>query len=185
MFSPESLNVQFMYKQKSVDRPGQFPHLEPHPAVRPYSALLETAFKEISDLINVLITNRRTLRRIGIVADSRLDISAPPPGILDLINFLQKPWGCQMDVINGQITPILSKTASQTERCHHTLHYDNTNLPEDLRLKLDWQRNFDEQISVNAQNAIKQVKDAIDAATAYFERFGRGDLNYGTSHSAV
>jgi hypothetical protein len=103
-----------------------------------------------------------------------MEKSKAPPGIVDMIK--QHVSIFPGEVIKAESTFLanIESTGTYRDRCHHTYAYDDVDRPDDLTVKLDWQRVFGTPLSLSSTaDPLRQMKDA---ALAYFERVGQGGL---------
>jgi len=139
---------------------------------RAFTDLLPLLRETAADLCSLLV-KKRSISRIGVVANVKLPPDAPPPGVEQYLNHLGRPWRSAPEAVVSRVTARLSVT----ERCHHQLQWQTDATV--LALNLDWQRLYEPPREVEAKSLEKLAVEACDSALQYFDKFGEGDLNYG------
>lgn len=178
---PDKLAVQFRYSYELKKEPGEImPKLPDNIKVRKYSSLLEEAVDEFYEAFDHLVAlEGRVLIRLGIVATCMLNEESLPPGVDFFVKHLARPWGgptlakCQVHLLSE--FPADEKSRDQ---CHHQLNM-GIDLKKNVDFILDWQRVFLAEQQMGRGKVIREhLKKCSSAALEYFERFGKGDLNY-------
>lgn len=177
--SNESFSAQYHYAIDLVDRPGEIPELRPRVPIDRYTNLLENVLSAWGEMVDLLLaTETRSVIRIGVVAQCKLDGQSLPPGVSAFIEHQQKPWGhrplekCQIHIIST-----IGESEVGRDRCHHILDV-NVDRKNDVRLILDWQRILPEAIEFRANKLRDITQRSVPTALEYFETFGKGDLHY-------
>jgi hypothetical protein len=177
---PQDIIGQYSYEIKHVPHPGSLPTFEP-PTTMPYSQLLEKIFNYVQEFVS-FIKDLKGFKydRIGIVANIGSDKESLPPGVLEWIEHLSKPW---RELIKSE-SLLLAKLQENEERgyrdqCHHILKFDDTTPEIGIRFTLDWQRFFKKPILISeAKGLSENLISCKNEALNYFQKFGEGDLNY-------
>lgn len=180
-FDHENLVAQFSYRAEMKDTPGGAPIVHLPGGVRPYSDLIAEMLVEVGGLILLLQQAgiRQRVRRIGIVADVRLNGTALPPGVERYVAHLTRPWGGRLQKCQTDLLATVAEAPAHVDRCHH--RYDATvDRGDDVRLTLDWQRFYGESVSLphGKEKLASYLAEAAKDASNYFSRFAEGDLAY-------
>lgn len=174
------VNTAFQYRFQLVNPPGENPQLRYNDELRPYSTLLsETSENSKVFLGHVLRGKARVLRRVGVMATCRVAFDAAPPGLIAFVEHLLRPWNAKAEKVTARIMARLDGTSAYHDRCHHTIDLDEVDRAGDVRVTLDWQRVFESPQSLRPDDISKDMNTWTEAAVAYFEKFGAGDLDYG------
>lgn len=170
--------VQFMYRPELKEKPGDVPQLEYPVAVQRFTALLERTEEKMAEVCHALLPAARFVEHVGIVADAKLERAAPPPGVERFLAHLGKPWVAGMGNVRAQVTGTLERGEGESQRCHHFVGMPEKKEDPVFELKLDFQRFYDPMRSMTANDVVRTISSSREAALAYFDRFGKGDLNY-------
>lgn len=181
--SATNVACKYFYITEQVEKGGDTePALKFNNPVSSYQKLLEVvqeAFREV--LLDLYRDGPRKVLRIGVVADGSIDREAPPPGVESFIDYIGALWGtnAQGISVNGTITARLMENDDCAERCLHSIK--NAGIPgAGVPLRLDWQRVIKQGRSGNVNKVCADLDECVRAATSYFDRFGLGDLEYGS-----
>ena len=175
--------VEFAYRFELKDRPGTFP-VFPQLETEKYSVLLERIIGKTNEFIEHVFANRRrNLVRLGIVATSRIDGENLPPGVALYIEHLQRPWGKPLIRCDSNLVSVLREDEKTRDQCHHRLSFDQGDKlkKNDFRFVLDWQRVMLTPTELRSGSSRGQLQSASSSALDYFEKFGRGELDYGSA----
>ena len=176
--SPKNIVFQSPYQILEKPQPGSFPILD-IPPLSNYSERLEKIIGYIEKLLEIIRNIKGfTYDRIGIVADAELNRESLPPGIIEWIKNLGKPWDGQLIKAQTILSGKLSEEEKYFDQCHHHINFDDTIPEQGYRLKLDWQRVFKETISLEYKVTSNAIASCKNEALNYFEKFGEGELNY-------
>jgi hypothetical protein len=181
-FDPQNIVANFSYRLAFAESGGAIPQIAPV-GVRPYSELAAALVADLELMIDSMLPQEenRRVRQIGVVAICHLVRSRLPPGVEAMVRLLATPWrDLGLDGFNSTLTARLAKAEDVSDRCHHAFVLDEQR-PESLRVQLDWQRVFREPRTFRAPALKTLVREAHAAATAYFERFGSGELDFGSA----
>jgi len=140
----------------------------------PYTTLLPDVLERLSEATLLLPDARkRSIKRIGIVSNTRAAEDEMPPGIRRFINYVSKPWSA-LDSYSFQIASELDKNDNWTDRCIHTISRpeDKHELPS---LAFDWQRTFTDEQKINSDSVREIIGHAQRAALVYFEELAEGN----------
>jgi hypothetical protein len=173
--------VSYNYPIIQKRKPGRLPTIESN-EIKIYSELLDDAKKHIKFIWSILNQDDiHKINRLGLMAVCNIEKAAIPPGLDQYVKHFNKPWDDELDTIEGSIIANIQKTDTYYEKCHHILKYSNSNNVEDeseVNLNLDYQRYFNEVISIPTNKIDDVLNDFIKTSLNYFEKFGQGDLNY-------
>jgi hypothetical protein len=150
------------------------------PTMKKYTSLLETAEEELCEVFDLLTASEtRTLTRIGIMAFCRLDGESLPPGVDLFMRYLSRPWGPSLQKCQAHLLGIITEDEKFRDRCHHQIDM-TIDRENDIRLILDWQRIYLAEPQIPKGKYLRdQVQKCSADARSYFERFGKGDMDYG------
>lgn len=172
--SPTDLVVAFNYAVVSKRRAGSLPAVE-EIRIRPYTTILEETGERIRDVLRTLSAcHEINAMRIGIVAAARVDKGALPPGVQDLVEDLGKPWGTPVVKANSSLLVNLLENQEATDRCHHTITFDDAREPKEVHVTLDWQRVLNEPKRMAGGDSAAIIVECRKQALAYFQRVGEG-----------
>jgi hypothetical protein len=170
------LTVEYSYPTKLVPGPRAFLSIQA-PAFQAYTALIQQVRGRMMKFAGALPFQQRSrLNRIGVVVNCRVERANPPPGLASFLSFLGSPWKTTPVHARVHLGADLRRETGSFDRCHHFV----TTLEDDIvELKLDWQRWFEPPLDVRSSRDLEtRIGSGVDEALAYFERFGKGDLNY-------
>ena len=177
--SPNNIYFHSAYQILEKLQPGSLPVYD-IPSVSNYSELLEKIFGYIEKLLEIIQSIEGfTYDRIGIIADANLNKESLPPGVIEWIKNLGKPWDGQLMRTETILLCKLSEKENYFDQCHHHIKFDDTIPEQGYRLKFDWQRMFKEPISLEYKKTSDAIVSCKEEALNYFEKFGEGELNYG------
>jgi hypothetical protein len=183
-FESDKFAVRFQYAVQIKPKPGQIPsEIENGPDVRKYSELLASIIEEYCEVFDHIVgSESRGLQRLGIVANCRLDGRLLPPGVARFAKYLARPWGGSLAKCQAHLLGNIAETEKTRDRCHHQIDMDDDR-KDDVRFTLDWQRSFISEIELGRGKLLReQFKKCSAAAVDYFERWGKGDLDYGDAN---
>lgn len=171
--------VSFTYTILQEPRPGAFP-VDQRPKLQRYSKLLEKIYKYTEEILRVIQDMKdMNYLRIGIIADVSLDKDSLPPGLVQWIQHIGKPWNHELVDVEHSIVAKLSEGKNFRDQCHHKLKFSEDLIDEHgYRFTLDWQRVYDEPILVTRKGVSEDLASCRENAIQYFERFAQGDLDY-------
>ena len=177
---PDKFVVQFRYRYELKQKPGDIVPQLSGLEVKKYSSLLENTIDEYCEAFDqIAVAESRTLGRLGIVANCRLDGEALPPGVALFLKYLGRPWGGSLAKCQAHLLGTISESDKIKDRCHYQIDV-NDDRKNDVRLTLDWQRLFLSEPQVSRGKLLREhFKKCSGDAMAYFELFGKGDLKYG------
>lgn len=119
---------------------------------------------------------QRTLRRLGVVSLTQVELDDAPPGIQSLIADITKPFGGPLENMNLAVATSIRSDEKVADRCIHTIV-----VPEDeselVTLQFDWQRQYVSPITLANANVEKLVEQGLSEALSYFERVAEGGLS--------
>jgi hypothetical protein len=178
----QDLIVGFAYKPEMKERPGNVPHLHYPMPIERFSTVLETVERSFGEAVRALLgTQRRPVARIGIVAETRLDRHALPPGAERLLAHLAGPWE-GLEECKAQLSAVLQRSEGSVQRCHHRIDFSDAPASGEptgiLALALDWQQVYQPMRPMTAEELLRNMAACREAALVYFEKFGRGELAY-------
>jgi hypothetical protein len=180
--SSTELILRFAYRPEMTEKPGQVPQLHYPAPIERFTTVLQTVERAFGSTAKALITQRRPVARIGIVAEARLERHALPPGAERFLSHLSRPWGEGLQEGKVSLSAVLQKGEGWVQRCHHKLEFSDAPASGDptgiLALGLDWQQVYQPMQAMTADELIRATAACREAALLYFEKFGRGDLGY-------
>jgi hypothetical protein len=171
------VNVRFTYRPKISNEPGKFPQVEVPPEIVPYTTLLDRSIEETRGFLSAVVSNTRKLVRLGIVASCAVDVDSPPPGVRAFLAHIASPWQEEVPVLTVNIGAVLSRSEKHLDRCLHTLSYTK-DAGKSMQVALDWQRVFETPSPLTPAGIMDRVGECKKLALDYFEKFGKGDLEY-------
>jgi hypothetical protein len=170
----DTITIQFAYRTKEQHVPGALAVSE-IPKIEPFSSLADEAIAQLTRVLSYLANEKPKFLRFGLLVNTIMRTSEAPPGVRDMItthsSFFSGP------VIKSDATFLANvvTTENYTDRCHHSYSFDNTETPDHLSIKLDWQRVFKSALRLPSP-ASEQLRSLKDEALKYFERLGEGNL---------
>lgn len=175
--------VSYNYPILQKRMPGKLPMIESSD-ITTYTNLLSEARKHLKffwAIINQREINK--INRLGMMAICNIEKNAIPPGLDQLIKHINKPWSEEIETIEGSIVVNIKKSEEYYEKCHHIIKYNDkvdnkTEIESEVIFNLDYQRFFNESITIPNNKIEERTDDFISTSLAYFEKFGQGDLNY-------
>lgn len=171
-----SINAGFTYQLTVKSRPALFPELVGPSTVEPFNELVDRVATELRDLLEVSGDGgkSRSVIRIGCIADCRLAEDTAPPGLRKLLNHLERPWPGKLKGTEGTLLVELSNSTQTREQCHHTVSRNAYDRPNDLVLRLDWQRMWHDGKPMRTSELITAITSVKTDAASYFQSFGEG-----------
>jgi hypothetical protein len=175
----ENTIITFQYKPSIAPSPGNLGELRYNRQLQPYSTLIDEQLALLREIVAPILRERsRKLRRIGIVAATKLAHDKLPPGITTYIESLGRPWQRAVDMATGTTLVKIGSGDGYVDRCHHFLEFNHVDRPGFVEVRLDWQRVFNPYLELSNDQLEKKFKEWTAAAIEYFSRFGAGDLHY-------
>lgn len=171
---PRRVHVTFNHRLKAVPTSAGLPRMEILSSQEPYTKLLlKTGEKAIEAATLLDQAHQRSLRRVGIMTISAVNIDDAPPGIARYIDYISAPWGARSDQYSINITGFLSENKDYIDKCLHIVSRggDGDDL---INITLDWYRTFNSPRRVNKSNLEPLFDAASKAALEYFEEVGEG-----------
>jgi hypothetical protein len=174
---PERVWVDFRHSMKAKAVSGGPPVLEMISHPLPFTQLLPEVTRRLTEIIWLLPgANKRTLRRIGVIASTAVDPADVPPGIGLFMKYIARPWeNVNLDSFHFQIAGDIGDGAGWKDRCIHFLTKPEDPDQQLLSVKLDWQRTFDTPRPVTAASLNTLLGDAQKDALEYFEDVAQGN----------
>jgi len=176
------------YKYRARLTAGPIPEVKLG-SIKPFTELLKDTVGRTKAFVRALpFMEQSNVLRIGIVASLKADANAPPPGLSDFLSFLGRPWGTMPSEGHISYRVNLSENDEAIDRCSHQVAIPAKNEPIDpssseetsvIDLHIDWQRYFKNPIRRSPDDLDALLNDAVAAANRYYDKFGKGDLNYG------
>ncbi|HEX4112904.1 MAG TPA: hypothetical protein VH020_10240 [Stellaceae bacterium] len=168
------ISVAFVHRIRARPTSGGPPIMQMLSHPLPFTQLLPQVLERLVEAtLNLPEAKKRTVKRVGIVTQTRATEEESPPGIRRFIRYVSRPWGT-LDSYSFQITSELSKTDSWSDRCVHTITQpeDREELPS---LVFDWQRSFSEGRQIAPDSLKEIIGHAQRSATNYFEELAEGN----------
>ncbi len=175
---PDELILTFTYPAKSERKPGELQSKEIVESST-YSKLVEDMQARFMSFHTALLKTEFSLDRIGIMANTQLAKDARPPGLTDLIGILGKLWTMPLIKTDTTLLSVLAKKGDQTDRCHHTVKFDDGVNNGETVFNLDWQRVYEPGQRFDTKSLNKTLFECKATALDYFEAFGSGKFTYG------
>lgn len=177
----ENIVAQFSYRHSVEKSSSSLPELRYMRSLEPYSALLNEEVDILKQIVAAVIRGRsRAVRRVGIMANCKINAEKPPPGIDSFLQHLGKPWNKPIKVVSTNLMAEVGASTAYHDRCHHHMDINLLDRPNSLDFRLDWQRLFEKSFPLQINEFDDQLIEWRDSALAYFEKFGAGDLTYGS-----
>jgi len=172
--SHDNIVVEFSYRVGTRSETGKLPELV-QPKVRPYTEI-------VSEAVNRLVRIGKTLgksvslNRAGFVASVKLGRKALPPGLDAFAKHLDSFWKTPLVKLDGTFVVKLETREGSYDQCHHSMQFDaaNKERPDEVEVKLDWQRVFEPEKTLRLGEMEKDLLDWMGLATSYFEKVGEG-----------
>lgn len=161
-------------------KPGTLPQVVA-PTPKPYSELQSRAVDVLETFFNVGLpaTVEHQLVRVGILADSRLIESVAPPGVVRFMADLELASRGRLTTAEGSLLAELRTGDDGRDQCHHTYAKNVHERPDDLGLRLDWQRVWEPAKRMRSTRILDEIRAAATLANRYFEQFGSGEVSDG------
>ncbi len=171
-------SVGFQYRMKGVPMSGAVPRVELTAEPRPYSELLPEVSKRLVEFA-ILLPNigNRPFNRVGIVTNTIVAYEEAPPGIINYINYMSRPWNKTAQGYNFNILIDLDEGQRWTDRCSHMVARPDEPESDDedlIQLTFDWHRIFKQERAASRGNLEEAIHDASKTALEYFEQLGIG-----------
>jgi hypothetical protein len=174
----DSINASYTYSHVENRTPDGWINYEP-PEVKLYTELLSETIKRMKALLSVFTEEHKLqVVRIGIVANIQLIKDSAPPGIQLWIDHLGKPWEGKLNNCQTSLLVDLGQKGAVSTRCLHSMSFDFTSQPDEIKLTLDWQRIYEPCLWTGRSNLDFPLEEIKKEALEYFELFGIGQLNY-------
>jgi len=171
-----NLSVDFQYYFNQVRKPGELTSLA-SPEIMIYSEILQKMKVELETLWDAVHKGEnQPINFIGILARCVIDKAKLPPGIEDLVKYLQKPWDLGFIKLKTNFTANLAESEESLSRCHHDLWYDNEKNGGEVSLSLDFQRIFKEPVKLGKKKVGSLIEETLQEAAEYFEKIGTGEV---------
>jgi hypothetical protein len=168
------VSITFSHRLRAKLLSGKVPTMEMLSVAKPYTKLLAEVSDKLIDATCLLPGfDTRKLRRIGIITSTSAAEEDLPPGILDLLHYLGRPWR-QTDLFNVQVAGQIEDTGEWTDRCIHHIIKPEGDPEQLLTLSFDWQRSFKSGKEMTRHSLSELLAGAQKAALAYFEQIGEG-----------
>jgi len=138
----------------------------------PYTRILDDTCGYMLRVIKVLYPSEAMLvERVGIMAITDLDKNALPPGIQDRVAGFRRMWDSLIKV-NATLSVDLDKEGTRTDRCHHTISFDDTPESAEVHFTLDWQRYMTPPHRSPADDRGTLLRDCCNEALRHFQTVG-------------
>lgn len=174
----EYFSVEFRHRLRLKGHSGGPPTAEMISKPQPYTELLDEVSSRLIEATRLATAGQqRKLRRIGVVSTTQVSREDAPPGILRFVDYLSAPWSDGVPFFNVQLTAKLppNKVKGTTDRCIHGLMQVEGDDDELLTVRLDFQREFDEERNLSITSLGDQLEATRRDALAYFEDIGIGE----------
>jgi len=179
--SYERVTVEFNYLYELDEPPGEMPKLSFKVPVQKFTDLLHQTIEHEVDILERLLKNEpRPLSQVGIVASCRIDTKTPPPGVEKFIKHLSQPWGSPLMKCDAHLLAVLRDDGQFRDKCHHKIA-TGEDAGSEVKLILDWQRAIANPLHIRANKIREEMEKCERDALEYFEKFGRGELEYGST----
>lgn len=174
--TPDNIVSGFTYRLAVKDRPGRLPELvNAFDAIQTYTQTLDEVAGALTELLGAIaMPTGRSVHRIGCLADCRMAEDAAPPGVTGFVNHLDSAWPGKVKAIESNLLVELSASDQSRDQCHHTLSKNAYDKPNDLRLRLDWQRYWVSPKTMGSAELKAAVDEVKKMAVEYFSAFGEG-----------
>lgn len=171
--APQSVIVGWTQPVSVAFDAGGAPRLET-PEIVPFSSRID----EVLAVFEALLAPRRTLHgvdRIGVVADCRLAAGNEPPGVEQVLGYLTRPWR-RVAAVDATVLTVLEETATERVQCHHKVSTSELERPQDIGMKLDWQRVLTKPAPMDTSALARRLKSDVGNAVKYFLEYGQGEV---------
>jgi hypothetical protein len=170
----DAITIQFAYRTKEQPVAGGLAVPEA-PKIEPFSSLAEEAITQLARVLSHLANEKPKVRRFGLLVNTIMKRSDAPPGVTDMIAAHSSFFGGPVIKSDATFLANMITGGDHTDRCHHSYSFDDTESPDHISVKLDWQRVFKTALRFPS-SASEQLRPLKDEALKYFERFGQGGL---------
>ncbi len=171
-FTPNDFLFSYTYQRTEEKQPGELP-VSRFDNLKSYSELLDDIIGHLTGLATIIPVTELEVERIGIVADADLKKDRVPPGVKSLLEHCSKPFG-ELEVLESNFVRKIKTSEICFDRCHVTIHMNNTAQITNFSLVLDWQR-FEKKRFTSDSAFREYLLQCKASATAYFEKFARGE----------
>jgi hypothetical protein len=170
------VHVVFNHRLKVKNISAGGPVVEMLSTARPFTKLLPEVISRLVDATMLMPDiKERQLQRAGIASTTPVDEADLPPGIVDLIEHVGKPWKGLTGGFTIQLTAKVGDQQFWTDRCLHTLVRPETG--DDLMtIIFDFQRIFNEPRRADRETLTEAAAQVQEDALKYFEALAEGTM---------
>lgn len=168
------ITIQFNHRVRFKPMTGGPPVMELLSRPMPFSDLLLISIDKLIEANRLARELRtRSIKKIGIVSTTQVDIDEAPPGLHALIAHLASPWKGGFNECNIRITTNIASDDLWSDMCHHHLI-----IPEDrtelITVVLDWQRVYEKHQPSDDRSMRRIFDEGAKSAFEYFEEVAEG-----------
>jgi hypothetical protein len=177
-FNSSQFYTEFRHRVRFQPRSAGPPTAEVLSRPLPFTQALPEISKRLVDATRYVTDStgkNRKLRRIGIVTNALVAEDEAPPGIIEFIEYIKRPWKGSADGYSIDITSKLPRRSKDPwfDRCKHTVIKEENN-DGLLSIRLDYARSFDPVKDLSVALLDGLLEKTRHDALGYFEDIGKG-----------
>jgi hypothetical protein len=170
------IHVGFNHRVRVKNISGGGPVVEMLSSAKPFTKLLPDVIRRLIDAtLLVPGIKDRKLQKCGITSTTPVDEADLPPGIVNLIEHVGRPWKGLTGGFTMQLTANVDEQRFWTDRCIHTLV--RPEVGDDLMtIVFDYQRIFTESRKCDRESLKEAMEEVEKGALKYFEALAEGTM---------